>query len=355
MDSEQVFEFWDEYDWNWKSTADVEKFVDDAIETGCYEYSLEAFGYFIDGTSGQNWYECWWSPVHSAIKSCVKNFSEEEMDKVVAILLKPFDDYSDNGDQAIYDALIVHYPQFLAKSDDYTETLNIYYKHWCEFSWFPFMEEFFNWTYFGVETIAKSPQIPKDFLAQIFEDSFTMEHIYRAYRVRVALATNPSTPMKVLEFLFRNKNTNDWMLFDQDEYSFEDSFMDVDEDSYFVDPQYSGLEVARATAGKVENFSISTDSMWASCPRANLMWHLLDFEIEIESARESLLIAFAKNPALPNEWYEELASIEVNSVRYFLSKNPSISHELKARYAIENPTYTYKSSEMWRGHEVTLE
>lgn len=350
MDSDEVLEFWEAYDWDWKSLEDVKKFVDDAIKTGCYEYSLDAFDYFGGATNGENWYNNWWDPVHGAIYDCVKTFSEEEMDVVVAILLKPFEDYSDNGDQAIYDALIEAYPRFLTKSDQYKDSLKIYYEYWCEFSWFPFGEEFFSWTFFGVETIAKSPQIPVEFLTRIFEDSFTMEHIYRAYRVRVALALNPSTPLKVLEYLFRNRDTCDWMLHDHE----EKVCLVTNSSSYSINSGEMELEAARETARKVENFTIITNERWDSCPYANLMSHLLDIEIEIESARESLLIAFAKNPALPVQWYEELAKIELDSVRYFLSKNASIPTELKARYAIENPTYTYKSSEGWHSEEFIL-
>ena len=337
MDATEVFDFWNNYNgWDWESPADVSNFVDHALRTGVYEYSLGAFGYFEGSNSGENWYTNWWYPTQVSIKRMVEKFSSQDLDHSIDILLKPFEDF-DAGDQAIYNALLNSDSETIKSNSLFRQSLKIYLRDWCEFSWFSFEDRYFTWTFFGPETFAKSPNTPSEFLIELFEESFTYDHPLKAFRARVALAMNPLTPEGIIEFLYMNRLSNDWLLHDPE----EEGILIKDGNQYSIDEDLSSIKEMRSTASEVENLSLETDEMWSSCPGANFVENIFGIQWEVSTAKEALFTALAHNPSLSATQYLELSKTGFDSVTYFLSKNLSIPQDLKEFYLSEKPTFTY--------------
>jgi hypothetical protein len=337
MDATEAFEFWNNYDgWDWESPADISNFVDHALRTGVYEYSLGAFGYFDGSNSGENWYTNWWYPTQVAIKKMIKKFPSQDLDDAIEILLKPFEDFNE-GDQAIYNALLNSNSEVIKSNSLFRQSLKTYLRDWCEFSWFHFESRYFTWTFFGPETIAKSPNTPSEFLAEVFEETFTYDHPLKAFRVRVALAMNPLTPEEIIKFLYVNRLSNDWLLHDPD----EEGILIKNGDLYSIDEDLSSITEMRSTASEVDKFSLETDEMWSSCPGANFVENIFGIQWQVSTAKEALFCALAHNPSLSVKQYLELSKSGFESVTYFLSKNASIPEELKKLYSSEKPTFTY--------------
>ena len=352
MNTDEVFRLWNDYDWNWKTTGDVQKFVDDAVESGCYEYSLGAFGVFTDGVEAEDWYFNYWNPVHEAIADIAKNFSESEMEAALDILMKPFADYSD-GDPAIYDALLESLPGFPVKWDKYADTLNEYTRNWSEFAWYCPIGRAFTWTYFSAETVAKCHWIPAAFLREMFEETAVggfFDHPNRLLRIRLALATNPNTPTEILNFIFENRHNADWLIYDPE----ESGALVLEDGRYRINEDVEGFKELRAEAETTRKFQAATGDMWYDCGQPQYIDHLAGIDWEATDATEALLMCLAKNPALPEEFYDQLAAEDSAPVTYILSKNLGIPDTMKARFALENPTLTFQPVMSTYADEETL-
>jgi hypothetical protein len=185
--------------------------------------------------------------------------------------------------------------------------------------------------------MARSKNIDSKYLRRIFETSFVAENSYKSFRARVALATNPNCPNDIIDFLYTNKDTSDWLLNDVEEYG----VLVRTDNEYRIDETIDELEECRKTALMALDFKIPTDDRFGSGPGAEYVENLLDIQWEADSARTCLLAAFAKNTNLSESQYEELYKETDPLVRYFLSKNPSLQKELKVALALESPTFTF--------------
>jgi hypothetical protein len=352
MDVDSVFELWNDYNWDWKSPADVKKFVDDAVETDCYGYSLGAFGVFSEDVTAEDWYFNYWSPVHGAIKEISQKFSETDLKQSVDILMKPFPDY-DEGDPAIYDALLEYIPGFPQAWGEYADTLETYVRDWSEFAWYCPIGREFTWTYFSAETVAKSPQISSEFLQAMFDETWidgAYSHPNRSLRIRLALATNPSTPQAILHFLFTHRNTADWLLQDKEEVG----LLISQDNKYLINETAVGIAALREEAEETRKFRAVTGEMWYDCAQPEYIDHLIGIDYEASDASQALAMCLAMNPAITEEMCDGLSSMESEPVTYLLSKNPGIPTTLKARYALENPTFTFQPVMSTYADEETL-
>lgn len=358
MTSDQEFddeiEFdWLDYDWNWQTPEDVREFVDLILENHeTYEYVYDELG----GSGGENFYTQWWGPVQEAIKEIVKKFSREDLETSIEHLLAPEGDYVE-CDPAIFDALLKYVPGFPIQYPKFKEAVDIfldpeaeYTSDWWDFSWYPFIGAEFTWTFWGPETLARSTNIDPEYLTRIFLLSFNAETPYKSFRTRVALASNPHTPKEILEFLFTHRESNDWLINDKE----EEGALLIQDGKYSINDQLESISELRDDAELTESFKYSTDDMWRSGPGAEYIENLLDIEWEADSARTCLLAAFAKNPGLDREKYEELAQVDHPLVRYFLSVNPSIPEALKEVLQAEKPTFTFTPYGSRYPEDVTL-
>jgi len=329
-------EFWIQYDWNWKSPSDVKEFVAVATERETFNYAfgtLEIYGY-------EDYIGHWWNPVQDAIALMAKNFSREDLSKAINYILYPEGHPYSECDPAIFDALLKFVPGFpndFPDSTKYLEEIVQAGSNWWDSSWYPLLGENITWTFWGPETMARSENLDVKYLRRIFELSFRAINSYRSFRARVALATNPNCPEDIVEFLWTNRDSENWLLNDYEEFG----LLTHIDDKYIINETVAELEECRKTALMALDFKIPTDDRFDSGPGAEYVENLLDIQWAADSARTCLLAAFAKNTNLSEAQYEELYQETDPLVRYFLSKNPSLKKELKVALALESPTFTF--------------
>ena len=332
----EELEFWVQYDWNWKSPSDVKEFVVVATERETFEYAfgtLEIYGY-------QEYIDHWWNPVQDAIALMAKNFSREDLSQAINYILFPEGDPYSECDPAIFDALLKFVPGFpsdFPESTKYLDGIVEAGSNWWDSSWYPLLGSYITWTFWGPETMARSKNIDVKYLRRIFELSFRSVNSYRSFRARVALATNPNCPKDILDFLYTNKDTSDWLLNDYEEFG----LLTHIDGKYLVNEEVTEIEECRKTALMALGFKIPTDDRFDSGPGAEYVENLLDIQWEADSARTCLLAAFAKNTNLSESQYADLYKETHPLVRYFLSKNPSLQKELRVALALESPTFTF--------------
>jgi len=331
-------EFWNTYDWNWKSPIDVETFVRDALDRNVYEY---AWGTLAD-IGEENFYTNWWCPVQSAIEQMGKAFSEEDLKASIKSLLEGNGEGGDS-DPSILDALLKYIPGFPRRFPEFNwvidEALPEYgYSDWWEFSWYPFIGRYLTWTFWGPETLARSQDVDPIYLHRIFKTSLISDNPYKTFRARVALASNPNCPKEIIEFLFENRDTSDWLLQDIE----EEGVLELIEGKYQINENCKSTVSAREVAKEVLHFTFPTTERWDSCPGAYFVGSLLDIEWEADSARTCLLAALSKNVSLRDEMYLKLSQEQHPLIKYFLSKNSSINKTLKTLFFLDKPTFTFQ-------------
>ena len=332
----EELEFWVQYDWNWKSPSDVKEFVLVATERETFEYAfgtLEIYGY-------QEYIDHWWNPVQDAIALMAKNFSREDLSQAINYILFPEGDPYSECDPAIFDALLKFVPGFpsdFPESTKYLDGIVEAGSNWWDSSWYPLLGSYITWTFWGPETMARSKNIDPKYLRRIFELSFRSVNSYRSFRARVALATNPNCPKDILDFLYTNKDTSDWLLNDYEEFG----LLTHIDGKYLINETVAELEECRKTALMALDFKIPTDDRFDSGPGAEYVENLLDIQWEADSARTCLLAAFAKNTNLSESQYADLYKETHPLVRYFLSKNPSLQEEIKVALVLESPTFSF--------------
>ena len=332
----EELEFWVQYDWNWKSPSDVKEFVVVATERETFEYAFGTLGIY----AYQEYIDHWWNPVQDAIALMAKNFSREDLSQAINYILFPEGNPYSECDPAIFDALLKFVPGFpsdFPESTKYLDGIVEAGSNWWDSSWYPLLGSYITWTFWGPETMARSKNIDPKYLRRIFELSFRSVNSYRSFRARVALATNPNCPKDILDFLYTNKDTSDWLLNDYEEYG----LLTHIDGKYLIDETVAELEECRKTALMALDFKIPTDDRFDSGPGAEYVENLLDIQWEADSGRTCLLAAFAKNTNLSESQYEELYKETDPLVRYFLSKNPSLQKELRVALALESPTFTF--------------
>lgn len=331
-------EFWIEYDWAWKSPSDVMKFVEVATERETFEYAygtLQDYGY-------DQYMDHWWNPVQDAIALMAKNFSRKDLSQAINCLLFPEGNPYSECDPAIFDALLKFVPGFPNDFPDSNEYLDKVMPEngssdWWDFSWYPFISRNVTWTFWGPETMARSKNIDPIYLRRIFEASFVTINSYRSFRARVALATNPNCPEDILEFLWTNRDSENWLLNDFEEFG----LLTHIDGKYLINVTVAELEECRKIARRALGFRIDTNETFDSGPGAEYVENLLDIQWEADDARTCLMAAFAKNTNLSESQYEDLYTETDPLVKYFLSKNPSLKKELKVALALESPTFTF--------------
>lgn len=334
----EELEFWIQYDWNWKSPSDIKEFVLVATERETFEYAfgtLEIYGW-------QEYIDHWWNPVQDAIAWMAKNFSREDLSQAINYILFPEGNPYSECDPAIFDAFLKFVPGFPSDFPESTKYLDKVMpvndsSDWWAFSWYPLLGTNLTWTFWGPETMARSKNIDPIYLRRIFEASFVAINSYRSFRARVALATNPNCPKDIVEFLWTNRDSENWLLNDHEGFG----FLTHSDGKYLINETIAELEECRKTARMALDFRIHTDGTFDSGPGARYVENLLDIQWEADSARTCLLAAFAKNTNLSESQYEELYKETDPLVRYFLSKNPSLQKELKVALALESPTFTF--------------
>jgi len=332
---------WNEYDWDWKTSADVKAFVELVLENiSTYEYAYETLG----NSSDENFYCHWWGPVQQAVKSMAADFERSDLEESITHLLAP-EGYFVECDSAIFDALLKYVPGFPNQYPKFADAIEKFLwrdenssTDWWDYSWYPFISANFTWTFWGPETLARSPNIDPEYLTRIFLLSFNAETPYKSLRARVALATNLNCPTEILEFLYENRNSVDWLLNDVE----EEGVLRFENGKYSINEELETITERRQDAELAQSFRYPTDINWSSGPGAQYIANLLDVEWEADNAQTCLLAALAKNPALTDEKYIELAKVEHPLVRYFLSQNRSIPDKLRKHLQEEKPTFTYK-------------
>ena len=354
---EEIIDFWNSYDWDWKNSADVENFIDEALRTGVLEDSWGGFGVFNgnDGMDSEDWVNYWWCNVQESIEKISKTFSTEELNKSLAQLMRPMEAIQSGGDQAIYDALIKYIEGFPSSFPEYASTLAIYDEVWCEFSWLSMGDwRYCLWIFYGRDSIAKSPNVNPDFLKSMFEKSFHYEHRHQALRVRIGLAMNPATPAPVLKFLVENRNGADWLLHDSSFEDLEIVFLD-DDGNYQINSDLDELEELREEASDLFAFNYKSSNSFEDCPGVEYMENLFGEQITFKDAGQALKAALAKNTSIESRILDELAAEENPFIQYFLSKNKSISELLKVRFALLEPTVTFQPYGSDIADKVTLD
>ena len=138
--------------------------------------------------------------------------------------------------------------------------------------------------------------------------------------------------------MYSNRNSVDWLLNDVE----EDGILLCEDDKYSINENLESISERRKDAELTQSFRYPTDINWSSGPGAEYMANILDVEWEADNAQTCLLAALAKNTALTDEKYLELAKVEHPLVRYFLSQNRSIPTDLRTLLDDEKPTFTYQ-------------
>jgi hypothetical protein len=337
MDSGEVLEFWNKYRWDWKTPADVQAFVEIAIEQGMYEDSIDTIG--LD----ENWYTNWWLPVHDAIERFSNTHGQEDITAALDYLLSPFKE-NEVVDFAIYDSLLKSITNFPANWPEHLNTLDLYYTHASEFAWLNRVGRYFCWTFYAPETIALSPGVPPEFLHSLFIKSIWLYDYnapQQAFRVRLALAMNQNTPKEIIHFLWDERD-RDWLICEEDvEDESSITVVEVLDGSIRINENSEVLEEARVRISDMEDMSSSMFYTEQELGGAGYLDTLFDIAFEGVSARECLLAAFAKNPNLSEHQYEEIAKEESDFVRYMLSKNPGVPRTLAVQLALQGCSFTF--------------
>jgi hypothetical protein len=186
--------------------------------------------------------------------------------------------------------------------------------------------------------MARSTHIDPIYLTRIFNNSIRAENPYRTFRARVALASNSNCPKEIVEFLWNNRDSENWLLRDYEE---EDDLIANLDGTYVINSKHPLIQEIKDEARLTLDFQVDTNERWDSGPGAQYVENLLDIQWEADSARTCLLAAFAKNTNLSESQYEELYKETDPLVRYFLSKNSSLQKELRVALALESPTFTF--------------
>jgi len=337
MNEEEIEEWLNERAfWNWKSPDDVKNFVDDCLERNVYEYAWGT----IDHLGAESFHSMWWESVQGAIEAMAREFSEADLRTSVGLLLQG-EFYE--CDPAIFDALLKYVPEFPRKYpeiNDYLESVisEDSLSDWWEFSWYPFNTRYFTWTFWGPETMARSIYIDPIYLTRIFKNSIMAENSYKTFRARVALASNPNCPREIVEFLWTNRDSENWLLRDYEE---EDDLIANLGGRYVINSDHPSIEKIKDEARLTLDFQVDTNERWDSGPGAQYVENLFDIQWEADSARTCLLAAFAKNTNLSQAQYADLYKETHPLVRYFLSKNPSLQEEIKVALVLESPTFSF--------------
>lgn len=332
---------WYEYGWQWKTPTDVKEFASLALESfSSYEYAYE---YFED-SDDEDFFTYWWSPLQQSIKNMADEFKQSDLEDAIGHLLAPEGHFIE-CDPAIFDALLKNVPGFPSQYPKFADAIEVflhrdasYSSDWWDFSWYPFISAEFTWTFWGPETLARSTNIDSRYLTRIFLQSFNAETPYKSFRARVALATNPTCPTEILEFFYTNRNSVDWLINGAEE---EDILL-READLYLINENLESIAERRKSAELTKSFRYPTDINWSSGPGAEYVANLIDIEWEADDAQTCLLVALAKNPALTDEMYLELAKVEHPLVRYSLSQNQSLPLNLREVFDKEKPTFTFK-------------
>ena len=341
MSFQDTVDFWREYDWDWRSSSDVKKFIDEGFRTHVIEESWGEFGVGSGVIDSEEWVTLWWFNVQEAIEKICKEFSDEELSKSVIELMRPMEVVETGGDQAIYDALIKYVPGFPIRYPEYAKSLEVYDEIWCEYSWLSMGDgRYFLWIFYGRDNIAKSPNVPSAFLQSMFDKSFYYWHQHQALRVRIGLAMNPSTPAPVLEFLYRNRHGVDWLLHDSNSDDLQ--ILLFENNSYEINSDLPELDDLRSAAEELLVFEYPATDSFDDCPGVEYMENLFGHQILFKDANEALNVALAMNPGLSTSDLEGLAHESSDYVRYFLSKNPSISIESKVEVVLAQSTITFQ-------------
>lgn len=323
-EGQDVLDYWNSFDFPWKSCADVQNFVDAALSSGTYEDSIEAFGEL-----DENWYTNWFAQVQYSIKNMALKFSEPDLKEAVDILMAPFSEIGFGSEFATYDALLKYVPNFPLGWEKHKDSLDQYYEACLdEFSYLTNISRYFSWTFSACDTIALMENLDSEFLNRIFVDSFSLEP-HQAFRVRLCLARNPKTPRAILNFIFNYQNGPEWLLMDIDQIK-------KINDSMLVESQDGDL------SGEMED---ATDFLNSLRPYADFnplfLQEVFGISLEPASGTDALKIALAFNSALTADEFEVLYQNPIAAVRYFIRKNSSCPDYLRAQSAIEQPTFSY--------------
>jgi hypothetical protein len=353
-------DFWNNYNWNWQSPNDVKQFVDDAIERGVYEYAYGELG----DMGSEGYYTTWWLNVQGAIEAIAKRFSTSELNASLEHFLHG--DF-DECDATIFDAILKYVPGFpkeYPEFEDYIESVmpESGLGDWWEYTWYSLESAYHTSTFWGPETMARSTTIDRKYLSRIFDNSIIAENPYRTFRARVALATNPNCPKEIIEFLWVNRNSQDWLLrdlscIDPDTYERDTKIgaLRFTGSKYEIDESVDNIEEIRQEARETLGFRFPTTEMWESGPGAHYVENLLDIQWEADDARTCLLAAFAKNSSLDEEEYLELFKESHPLIRYFLFNNANVSKDLKTALSLEGSSFTYQPYENPSMYEVLLQ
>ncbi len=338
-EGQDVLDYWNSFDFAWKSCEDVQHFVDAALASGAYQDSIDAFG-GLD----ENWYTNWFTQVQHSIKDIASNFSASDLHEAVDILMAPFSEIGFGSEFATYDALLKYVPNFPFGWAKHKDSFDQYYEACLdEFSYLTNIGRYFNWTFSACDTIALMENIDSEFLNRIFVDSFSLES-HQSFRVRLCLAKNPKTPRAILNFMINYQNGPEWLLMDFD-------LIKKVDDSLLVDSQDGEL------SGEMED---AQDYLNSLRPYADFnplyLQEVIGIALEPESGTDALKIALAFNSALTTEELEVLYQNPIAAVRYFIRKNPSCPDFLKAQSAIEQPSFSYTPYDVdpSESEEVTL-
>jgi hypothetical protein len=338
-EGQDVLDYWNSFDFNWRTPQDVQNFVEAAIASATYEDSIEAFGEL-----DENWYTNWFSQVQYSIKEMASKFSASDLNEAVDILMAPFSEIGFGSEFATYDALLKHVPNFPFGWAKHKDSFDQYYEACLdEFSYLTNIGRYFNWTFSACDTIALMENLDSEFLNRVFVDSFSLES-HQSFRVRLCLAKNPKTPRAILNFMFNYQNGPEWLLMDFDQIKKVD-------DSLVVDSQDGEL------SGEMED---AQDYLNSLRPYADFnplyLQEVIGIALEPESGTDALKIALAFNSALTTEELEVLYQNPIAAVRYFIRKNPSCPDFLKAQSAIEQPSFSYTPYDVdpSESEEVTL-
>ena len=318
---QDVFDYWNSYDFTFKSCEDVKHFVDAALASGTYEDSIAAFG-GLD----ENWYTNWFTQVQSSIKDMADKFSERDLNEAVDILMAPFSEIGYGNEFATYDALLKFVPNFPLGWEKHKDSLDQYYEACRYDSYLTNIGRYFCWTFSAYDTIALMENLDSEFLNRIFVDSFSLE-LHEAFRVRLCLARNPKTPRAILNFMFKHQNGPEWLLMDIAQLNKVD-------DSWTVVSEAYELEMKAAI-----------DDLNSIRPFAEynplFLQEIFGISFEPASGEDALKTALALNSALTPEELNVLYQNAIPSVKYFIRKNPSCPDFLKAQYVIEQPSFLY--------------
>jgi hypothetical protein len=190
--------------------------------------------------------------------------------------------------------------------------------------------------------MARSIYIDPTYLTRIFNNSVKAENPYRTFRARVALASNPNCPKDIVEFLWANRDTANWLLrYYEEDYEEENVIVSLG-GKYVINSKHPSIQEIKDEANLTLDFQANTkERYWNTDPGVQYVENLLDIQWEADSARTCLLAAFAKNTNLSQAQYADLYKETHPLVRYFLSKNPSLQEEIKVALVLESPTFSF--------------